>query len=142
MIEIVKLIAAPRERVWECLIMPEHIRAWWGSHVRLQAHPGGRLEESWRNLDGRLVTTRGEITDWREGEGFTMTWADEDWDDHTLLSVSLEEAGSATRLTLRHEGWAWLGAAAATAQDAHAVGWQGHLEDLQRLAETLVSEPA
>lgn len=142
MIEITKRIAAPRERVWECLITPELIRAWWGSHVKLHAHPGGRLEERWRNLDGRMVTTRGEITHWQEGESFSMTWADEDWDDNTQLTISLQSRDDGTQLTLRHEGWVWLGAAAANLQDAHRVGWQGHLDDLQQLAEMPATQPA
>lgn len=53
-----RLIAAPRERVWEAWTDPEQFAKWWGPHgftapvVELDVRPGGRINVHMKGPDG------------------------------------------------------------------------------------------
>jgi uncharacterized protein YndB with AHSA1/START domain len=56
-IELTAMIGASREETWEFLTIPRHLAAWFGSHIRLDARLGGRMEERWEQGGQTIVTT-------------------------------------------------------------------------------------
>jgi uncharacterized protein YndB with AHSA1/START domain len=98
-------IDASRDRVWRVLTEEEQIAEWWGGYVSLDARPGGRLTERWTDVSGREVVTSGEVVRLTVPRTLELSWADDDWDEPTLVLFQLEEeAADATRLTLEHSG--------------------------------------
>ena len=119
--------------VWRALIDPGERRAWWPQLGELEARPGGRFEERWR--DGRReVVTAGTVTDVVPERGLTLLWADDDWPEATDVEIELREEDGATAIEIRHAGWDRLPDGDALAA-AHERGWRAHVEALGRHLE-------
>ncbi len=125
------MVPAPPERVWDAIVDDARRGAWW-SYLRLDARPGGRLEERWTDALGAEVVTSGEVVDAVPLRGLRLTWADEGWPAATVVDISLEPCPAGTAVTVRHTGWDRLPGGDALAA-AHAAGWRAHLDDLRRL---------
>lgn len=129
-------IAVPPATLWRCLTDAAEMRRWWGLPVSLEAVPGGRFEEVWRDGDGRRIVTRGTVLRAEAPALLELTWADEDWTCETRLRITLSGSGVATRLELRHDGWRNFPAPQGAAlRRAHLAGWQRHLRSLKAHAE-------
>lgn len=138
-IEISALIAAPQDRVWRLLTDMDHIRVWWGDHVKLDARPGGTLREIWSD-GGREVVTAGIVKQFVPPRLLSMSWADHDWPGDTQVRFSLDPIPAGTQLLLIHSGWSVHPAERISALvEAHAQGWASHLERLARLAQEPVT---
>jgi uncharacterized protein YndB with AHSA1/START domain len=124
--------AVPPMRAWTMLTEQQHIAAWWGEHVQLQARPGGTLRETWSD-GARQVITSGQVTRCDPPAALELSWADDDWPGETRVAFHLAGHGDGTRLVLDHSGW---GVHPADRRSdligAHASGWSQYLA---RLAE-------
>lgn len=118
--------------LWQLWTDPQHLTAWFGPHVRLNARSGGTFAENWTK-DGRPTTTIGTVTVCAPPEELAWTWADDDWPGPTLLSLHFKARPGGTRLTLVHGGWDALPSRSRDQiRDEHAAGWTMHLDSLER----------
>jgi uncharacterized protein YndB with AHSA1/START domain len=101
--------------------------------VRDRRAAGRRLGAPHALARGQLHIKRGVYREIVAPERLVFTYADEDADGRlgpeTVVTVTFEEVGARTRLTLRQVGFETV-----TARDAHAGGWTSCLE---RFAEYL-----
>ncbi|MCA1925222.1 MAG: SRPBCC domain-containing protein [Thiobacillus sp.] len=136
MVELTERVAAPPTIVWDCLTDADAVRRWFGAHMQFDARPGGGFVETWTDGE-RTVMTTGEVLCFEPPLRLGLSWRDEDWLAATTVSITLEPAGEATHLRLRHDGWGALGAGAAALAEAHRAGWRAHLRSLCRYAEAV-----
>jgi uncharacterized protein YndB with AHSA1/START domain len=133
-IELTVMIETSLSQCWRLLTEPQHLRAWFGSHIQLDARLFGRMEERWEQ-DGREMLTTGLIDTYEPPRLLSMTWADSDWPAQTRVTISLEERGTLTALTLTHTGWDDLpGLDRDALRQAHIAGWRSHLRSLSSYA--------
>ena len=133
-IELTVRVDAPAATVWEALADDGHRRRWW-SYLDLDARPGGRLLERWRDRDDRERTTSGGVLEAESPRLLRCTWSADDWPAETEVEIALRPDGDATVLRLRHGGWERLGGLASELRPAHEQGWRMHLDDLKRYVE-------
>jgi uncharacterized protein YndB with AHSA1/START domain len=123
---ITRFIAAPRQLVWRAWTEPELMQRWWGPKdftapfCRIDLRVGGSYLACMRAPDGQDYWSTGV---YRRIEPpallvCTDSFADEqgnvvpashygmegDWPLELLITVTFEEEGGGTRLTLRHAG--------------------------------------
>ena len=137
-LELVRLLNAPRERVFAAWTDPDKAARWWVPQdcelvsFRMDVREGGGWHRRMRVPDGSVVAKWGEYREIRAPERLVFTYntqyADGTLDPETLVTVSFEELGGRTRLTLRHARF-WSEPAAIS----HTGGWTGALERLLRL---------
>ncbi len=136
---ITRVFDAPRSLVFKAWTAPEHLARWWGPKgfttlsCAMDVRPGGAWFRRMRSPEGSEHTKRGVYREIVEPERLVFTYADEDADGRlgpeTLVTVTFEEHGAKTRLTLRQVGFESAGS-----RDAHEGGWTSCLE---RLADYL-----
>ncbi|CAM2009546.1 SRPBCC family protein [Acanthopleuribacter pedis] len=85
---------------------------------------GGRYRLDMRGRDGQAFPHHGEYRDIVEARRISFTWNSDSVSD-TLVTVSFEDLGAQTRLTLVHQGLA-----TENAREKHNEGWQGCFENL------------
>lgn len=141
----------PRERVWKAWTVPEHVRRWWGpkgftspvSEIDLRV--GGAYLNCMRSPEGQEFWSTGvyrEIvplarivcTDSFADENGNVVPASHygmegDWPLELQITVTFEEVGGKTKMTLRHEG-----IPAGQMRDLCESGWK---ESFDKLAEIL-----
>jgi uncharacterized protein YndB with AHSA1/START domain len=134
-IELPVTLPGTIDEVWRLLVDPDHVRAWFGDHVRLEAGPGGWFREVWSD-GARQVTTTGRVVVFRPPTEIAWTWADDDWPCETRLTLRLSaRKADVTSVTLTHSGWSRLEAESGRSlRDAHESGWQRHLQSLESYA--------
>jgi uncharacterized protein YndB with AHSA1/START domain len=142
---------APREEVWKAWTEPERLMRWWGPKdftspsCKMDLRVGGRYLWCMRWPDGRDNYTTGEFREIVPFERlvYTDSFADadgnvvsgsyygmgEEFPRETLVTVTFEDAGGQTRMTLRHAGMP-----AGEHGDMAIEGWN---ESLDKLAATL-----
>ena len=137
-LEITRVLDAPRALVFKVWSQPEHLVRWWGPEgftlpdCTVEFHPGGTFYCLMRSPEGSDHRMHGVYREIAEPEKITFTWC---WVDaegqrgpETLVTVTLEEAGrdgAQTKLTLHHAVFESV-----TARDAHNDGWSQCLERL------------
>lgn len=122
-------VDAPVERVWTCVVSPEHVRAWWafGGAV-VEARPGGRIEHAWPE-HGRYLGVVDEVEPFRRFvyRSATLPGREPEPGAQTRVRVELTDLGRArTRVRITEDGFSRLatGAAERRAQlEAAAEGW-------------------
>jgi uncharacterized protein YndB with AHSA1/START domain len=130
---LTRVIRAPRERVFEAWTTPELVAAWWGpegyvtEHCEMDIRPGGAFRVSMRSPDGVLYWKRGIYQEIVAPERIVFTFA---WEDvagipghETTVTVTLEDVGAATRLTLHQAVFETVGWC-----EDHKRGWSSCLE--------------
>ena len=127
-----RIFNAPRERVWKAMTEPALVKQWWGRGndlrvERMEVERGGH----WRFVEHSPDGTHGFEGRYREvtpPERIVHTF---EWDGMpgyvTVETVTFEDLGRRTRLTLRHQRF-W----SAESRDSHTGGWTGALERLLR----------
>lgn len=117
--------AAP-DVAWAALTEPHRIAEWF-----TEATPLGDVGDAYRLDFGDGSVVAGVIRVVEHGRRFAHSWAWADVDPHqeTLVTWFVEPAGSGSRVTLTHEGWAEAGSDEAARAD-HEGYWTGYLEDL------------
>jgi uncharacterized protein YndB with AHSA1/START domain len=138
---ITRVFDAPRSLVFEAWTQPEHLARWWGPQGfttiagEMDVRPGGAWFRVMRSPEGALYTKRGIYREIVAPERLVFTYvneaADGTLDAETLVTVTFEEQGAGTRLTLHHTGFESV-----ESRDAHQGGWTSCME---RFAEYLAA---
>ena len=151
---ITRVFDAPRELVWKAWTEPEHMMRWWGPraftcpHCEIDFRVGGKILASMQSPEfneGRPIWSTGVYREIVPLERIVMTdsFADdkgnvvpathygmgEDIPLEMLVTVTLEDLGGKTRMTMRHEGLP-----AGEMKDGANQGWN---ESFDKLAEYL-----
>lgn len=136
---ITRVFDAPRELVWKAWTDPEHMARWWGPRgftnpvCELDVRPGGALRIVMRAPDGAEYPMKGVFREILQPERLVFTNIAVDADGNQLLegltSVTLEEHGGKTKLTLQTRAVA-LVAHAARMLEGMQAGWTQSLERL------------
>jgi uncharacterized protein YndB with AHSA1/START domain len=140
---LTRLIDAPRALVFRAWTQPEHIARWWGPqgfaavYCEMDFRVGGSYRVGMRSPEGVVYSKRGVYREIVEPERivFTFAWENPAADaprNELLTTVTFDEAGAATRLTLRQTPFA-----AIEQRDSHRAGWTSTLE---RFAEYLATQ--
>ena len=133
---IMRVLDAPRALVFLMWSEPAHMKRWCcpkGFTIpegRMDFREGGRWESLLRGPDGqdhRLAGSYREILP-DERIVFTHAWVDEDDrpGPQTLVTLTLEDQGSGTKLTFRQGTFQ-----SADTRDSHAEGWHETLDNLE-----------
>jgi len=138
---ITRVFDAPRSLVFAAWTQPEHLARWWGPKGfvnvawEMDVRPGGAWFRRMQAPDGTLYTKRGVYREIVAPERLVFTYVNEAADGtqgrETLVTVTFEEQGARTRLTLHHTGFESV-----EARDAHQGGWSSCME---RFAEYLAA---
>lgn len=139
---ITRMFDAPRELVFKAWTDPRHLVHWMGPrgfrstvlHSDLRA--GGAYRIHMEGPEGDDHWTQGVFREIVEPERLVMvgSWADANGNPispETVLTITLEEEGGKTRLTLHQAIFESI-----TARDGHRGGWNSSLD---RLAEYLAT---
>ena len=152
---IERIFDAPRELVWRAWTEPEHFMSWWGPkgftcpHCEIDLRVGGRYLNCMRGPAGtdfdkdfwstgvyreivpleRIVCTDSFADENGNVVPATHYGMGADVPLEMLVTVTFEDLGGKTRMTLRHEGLP-----AGEMSDGANVGWN---ESLDKLAEYL-----
>jgi uncharacterized protein YndB with AHSA1/START domain len=139
---ITRIFDAPRELVFKAWTEPQHLVRWMGPrgfkstvlHSDLRA--GGAYRIHMRGPEGDDHWTQGIFREIVEPERLVMvgSWADANGNPtspETVLTITLEEDGGKTRLTLHQAIFESI-----SARDGHRGGWNSSLD---RLAEYLAT---
>lgn len=134
---------APRERVFAAWTDPEQAVRWWMPQdwtlvsCRMDVRSGGGWHRRMRGSDGRVIAKWGEYREIVPPERLVFTYntefADGRVEAETLVSVTFEDLGARTRLTLRHEAFQ-----SGAASLSHSGGWTGALERLVQFTAVAV----
>lgn len=132
---LTRVFDAPRPLVFKAWTEPDRLVRWWGPHgfttpsCKMDVRPGGAFRFCMRGPEGDDHWLRGAYREVVEPERLVFTWA---WEGdggkpghETVLTVTFEERGARTRLTLHQAVFE-----SASARDAHRGGWTSGLECL------------
>ena len=139
---ISRVIDAPRALVFRMWTDPAHVARWWGpqgfvtTFCEMDIRVGGAFRQCMRSPQGTDYWKRGvyrEITP-PERIVFTFAWEDANGQPgHELLTtVSFEEHGEQTRMTLRQEKFATKDRC-----DDHREGWASCFERFAAYVESI-----
>jgi uncharacterized protein YndB with AHSA1/START domain len=139
---LTRVFDAPRELVFQAWAEPERWVHWLGlrgcSGKVLQSarRPGDAYRYLMRDPNGGDHWLYGVYREIAEPARlvFTWRWADEQWQPispETIVTVTFEDVGGKTRLTLRHGQFE-----SASACDLHRAGWT---DSFERIAESLTT---
>jgi len=150
-VEITRIFDAPRELVWRAWTDPQQMMRWWGPPTftapvcSMDLRVGGKYLYCMQSPDGQQFWSTGVYQEITRPERliFTDSFADEEGnivpashygmgDDFPLemvVTVTLEESGDQTKMTLRHAGLP-----AGEMGDMTEQGWSGSFD---KLAESL-----
>jgi uncharacterized protein YndB with AHSA1/START domain len=128
---------APRELVFKVWTDPKHLVHWFGPRgftlpsCTLDLRPDGAWRICMLSPEGREYWVRGTFREIVEPKRLAFTWAHEKADGtpghETLVTVTFDEQGGRTKLTLRQAIFESV-----EERDSHRGGWTSSLE---RLAE-------
>lgn len=141
--ELTRIIEAPRELVWKVWNDPDHARHW-GPHGFAVELQGTEVREGapWR---ARLRSTSGGDDLWQGGLFrevveperlvYTFAWDQEDGSpgEEMVIVLTLMEFDGKTKLTLRQFGFA-----SEASRDGHAGGWGEALDNLKAYIEKVI----
>jgi uncharacterized protein YndB with AHSA1/START domain len=143
---ITRVFDAPREAVWKSWTDPENFMVWWGPRgftspaCEIDLRVGGKYLACMRSPEGQEYWSTGvyrEIVP-KEKIVYTDSFSDPegnpvpashygmpgDWPSEMIVTVTFEEAGGRTKVTLRHDG-----IPPDTMSDCEA-GWSGSFDKL------------
>ena len=145
---ITRVLDAPRELVWRVWTEPEHVKCWHGPKgctapvARSDLRVGGTYLYAMRSPDGQDFWSTGSYREVAPPERIVATdsFSDPegnvvpasqygmagDWPLELLTTVTFEEAGGKTRLTLQHEGLP-----AGEQREMAGYGWNESLDKLE-----------
>src|SRR6516162_1359718 len=140
---IERIFDAPRDLVYQCWTEPEHLRRWTGPQgfgttaLAYDFRVGGHLRLHMRAPDGTDHWQNGTFREIVPPERIVRTfiWTDSEGNPtgpETILSLTFEDLGTRTRLTLRQTGFESV-----TARDGHRGGWSSSLDGLAEYLTTI-----
>jgi uncharacterized protein YndB with AHSA1/START domain len=123
---ITRFINAPRTLVWKAWTDPAHLARWWGPKsftapvIKMDVRPGGKYHWCMMDAGGMKYWTAGEFLEVVPPARlvYTDSFADEhgnkvspsfygmqgDWSEPMVVTITFEDAGSQTKMILRHSG--------------------------------------
>lgn len=127
-IQIERRIAAPPASVYQYLVDPELLQAWFGIKCTLESRPGGTFEM----LSPNGMTASGEVVDVLGDRKISFTWG---WQGHpavppgsSLVEIELIPDGDGTLVRLTHSGLEL------DEHPLHRLGWEHYLPRLATIA--------
>lgn len=130
-IEQTVVVAVPVERAWQAFTDSEERSKWEAPEYQIDPRPGGKLRYSippWPAVDGEVLEVDpGRRLVATEGVGIL--------DGATRVTVTFEDAGTGTRITVVQSGFG-TGASWQDALESHGRGWARALRDLVLYLET------
>jgi uncharacterized protein YndB with AHSA1/START domain len=143
-VELVRVIDAPRQLVWDAYTKPEHMVKWWGPRgytttiIEMDVRPGG----SWRYLqrapDGSEHPFKGEYREVVEPSRLVSTFIyDVPGFDQEMLDIAIfEDVGGKTKLTTigRFQSKEHMEGALSSGMEG---GWAESLDRLEELVTQL-----
>jgi uncharacterized protein YndB with AHSA1/START domain len=122
-------IEAEPEQVFDALVEPEQLSAWWGSpdtyrtfNWKVDLRPGGEWSTDAKDVNGdRTAVVKGRYVEIARPHLLVYTWQ-ASWDDfnETLIRVELTATQSGTRVKVTHSGFGDRVASAT----GHTEGWK------------------
>ncbi len=150
---IKRIFDAPRELVWKAWTDPDLFKRWWGPKnftapvAKIDLRVGGKYLYCMRGPDGKDYWSTGVYREIVPKERIVCTdsFADEksnivpashygmtgDWPLELLVTVTFEEIGGRTKMTLRHEG-----IPSGLMRELTETGWN---ESFDKLVESIVT---
>jgi uncharacterized protein YndB with AHSA1/START domain len=125
-------LAAPRERVFAAWTDVEQASRWWVPQdfttlsCEMDVRPGGAWRRRMRAPDGTVFTKFGVYREIVPPARLVFTYQTEEsgiTDSATLVTVTFDDLGGRTRLTLRHTAFE-----TGAARLSHQGGWTGCLD--------------
>jgi len=139
-LELNCVLSAPQERIFRAFVEPGELANWWGPHgfttpeIDLDLRVGGVYRFAMQPPDGDLFHLTGEFLEIEPPSRlvYTFSWEEPDPDDRmTVASLSLDDVGDATKLSLSQ------GAFATEARvSLHRSGWTDSFDKLRALVES------
>jgi uncharacterized protein YndB with AHSA1/START domain len=130
---LTRIFNAPRALVFQAWTESERAAVWWGPQgfsilsCQMDVRRGGGWRVVMRSPQGTLHIKRGVYQEIVPSDRLVFTYAWEDADGlpghETLVTLSFEDHGNATKLTLRQAVFE-----SAAACDSHRDGWSSCLE--------------
>jgi uncharacterized protein YndB with AHSA1/START domain len=149
---ITRLLNAPRELVWKAWTEPERLKLWWGPTefttptFNIDLRVGGKFLFCMRSPEGQDYWGTGEYREIVPPSRlvYTDNFADEKgaivpashygmqgvWASPLLVTVTLEDQGGKTKMTLRHQG-----IPAGEMGEMTSQGWSGSFDKLAALLQ-------
>jgi len=144
-LEITRIVDAPRALVFRAWTDPAHLARWWGprgfvtTELVADIRVGGAYRAYMRSPTGTTHCRRGVYREIVAPERLVFTYA---WEDargalgpETIVTVTFAELGAKTRLSLRQAVFE-----TASACDSHREGWMSCLERFADYVATLTEE--
>jgi len=125
------VIEASAPKVWEHITNPQKIAGWLMPND-FEATVGGKFFLDCRH-QGKISCVVKEVV---PNEKLVYSFLSPTIKVETLVTITLEKAGKATRLTLVHSGWDALPPGEQGLADNYNGGWGGFLETLQEQIAT------
>ena len=137
---LTRVFDAPRALVFSTWTDPRHLAQWWGPRdftnpvCELEVRVGGKILIHMRAPDGTVYPMTGTFREVVTPERLVFTAVAEDQDGHALLeglvTVTFEEQGGKTRLTVREKAVA-LAPVASPMIARMETGWAQSLDRLE-----------
>ena len=133
---ITRELKAPRERVFAAWTDVAQAARWWAPRdftllsCEMDVQPGGRWHRRMRAADGAVFVKQGVYREIVPPERLVFTYQTDEGgivDGETVVTVTFEDLGGRTRLTLHHTGFD-----GGAARLSHEGGWQGAIERVER----------
>ncbi len=131
-LQLRRLFAAPRERVFRAWIERDALQRWFRPHgmpivvSRLEPHVGGGFQFETQGADGTCTTTSGTFLEISFPDKLVFTWVSNAIPDRdTLVTVEFITQGSSTEVVLTHERFP-----AGTRIAIFQQGWSSMLDQL------------
>ncbi|HEY1079781.1 MAG TPA: SRPBCC domain-containing protein [Bdellovibrio sp.] len=136
--ESIKIYASPAE-VWGALTDSDELENWWSEDVTLEPKKGGKFREAWLDDAGGKQLASGEVIAVKAKQEITFTWKEKNWDksQQTQCTITINEDGKHSVVTVTHEGWNTFTdekKKKKTMSD-FSVGWKYHLQELKSYLE-------
>jgi uncharacterized protein YndB with AHSA1/START domain len=137
MVELTRILPAPRPEVWSAMTDPERLAAWWGPkgfttpRVDFEPRVGGRYRIAMQPPEGDLFYLHGEFheVDPPSRLVYTFVWEPPAPDDReTLVTLALEDRGEQTAVSLQHGEFT-----TEERLELHQGGWTDSFEKLEDL---------
>lgn len=136
MIQIKRLIPAPRKRVFELWTRPDEIKKWWildgysTASVEMDLRIGGSYRIGMKPEEGPTIYISGIFNEVDGRDKIVYTWTSEEVEDlikDTRVSVEFRDQGASTEIILTHEFLR------TQLQDSYKKGWIELIEHLRAL---------
>jgi uncharacterized protein YndB with AHSA1/START domain len=142
-LEIVRMIKASKQRVFDAWIRPQNIRQWFspGSMVVQEANLDARVDGNYKitshgspmpGVEERTAKMHGRYLRVEPYDLLSFTWsANFAPGEECVVTITLKDVAGGTEMTLTQEGFALE-----SSREGYTRGWSSSLEKLTRLLET------